>query len=191
MNISTILRGVLISGAAITFLLPLSTYAQEAEDDMMVCSTDVDECPDGSFVSRDPADNCNFEPCPSPPVTGTNKCQAGEGLWNLQLTTDNYGFETKWALYSAVDGDDNDIKVSGGPPTPYNYADNTNYIGNTCLPVGNYYMRWNDLFADGVCCDHGEGKWIVKVNGEVVLENDPTDDSFTQKDFPFMVVEES
>ena len=101
------------------------------------------------------------------PVTSgsTKKCQQGEGYWTLQLTTDDYGFETKWALYA----DDGDIKVSSGPPEPYNYADNTNYFGVKCLPVGEYYMRWFDLFADGVCCDHGEGKWIVKVNGEVVL----------------------
>lgn len=121
------------------------------------------------------------------PVTSgsTNKCQAGEGYWNLILTTDNAGFETKWGLYSAVDG-----LISGGPPAPYNYADNTNYFGIKCLPVGKYFMRWNDLFSDGVCCDYGEGKWIVKVNGEVVLESDPTDDSFKQKDFPFTVVAE-
>ena len=127
----------------------------------------------------------------SPVLSGeTGKCQAGEGLWNLQLTTDNYGFETKWGLYSAVGGNDNIIKVSGGPPTPYNYADNTNYFGIKCLPVGMYYIRWYDLYGDGLCCDHGEGKWAVKVNGEIVLESDPSDDSFTERDFPFMVVTE-
>ncbi len=29
-----------------------------------VCAQDVQECPDGSFVGRDPAKNCQFKPCP-------------------------------------------------------------------------------------------------------------------------------
>lgn len=29
-----------------------------------VCTTDVKACPDGSFVSRDPANSCNFRNCP-------------------------------------------------------------------------------------------------------------------------------
>ncbi len=29
----------------------------------VVCTQDVKECPDGSFVSRDPNNNCQFEPC--------------------------------------------------------------------------------------------------------------------------------
>ena len=29
-----------------------------------ICTTDVFECEDGSFVSRDPNNNCEFEPCP-------------------------------------------------------------------------------------------------------------------------------
>ena len=30
-----------------------------------VCTADVQQCPDGSYVSRDPANNCNFKPCPT------------------------------------------------------------------------------------------------------------------------------
>lgn len=28
------------------------------------CTQDVKECPDGSFVSRDAGNNCEFKPCP-------------------------------------------------------------------------------------------------------------------------------
>ncbi len=35
-----------------------------SEDDMVVCAMDVQECPDGSFVARNPGDNCNFYSCP-------------------------------------------------------------------------------------------------------------------------------
>ena len=30
-----------------------------------VCAQDVQQCPDGSYVARDPANNCNFKPCPT------------------------------------------------------------------------------------------------------------------------------
>lgn len=32
--------------------------------DDVVCPADVKECPDGSYVSRDPARRCAFNPCP-------------------------------------------------------------------------------------------------------------------------------
>lgn len=34
------------------------------EDNLVVCAMDVLECDDGSFVSRDSANNCAFSPCP-------------------------------------------------------------------------------------------------------------------------------
>lgn len=33
-------------------------------DDRIVCPADVKLCPDGSYVSRDPARGCAFNPCP-------------------------------------------------------------------------------------------------------------------------------
>lgn len=30
------------------------------------CTADVKECPDGSFVARDPERNCEFKECPGP-----------------------------------------------------------------------------------------------------------------------------
>ena len=37
----------------------------QEEDDMIVCSADAKECSDGSYVGRDPKNDCNFEPCKS------------------------------------------------------------------------------------------------------------------------------
>ena len=31
----------------------------------VMCTADVKECPDGSFVGRDHSNNCKFKPCPS------------------------------------------------------------------------------------------------------------------------------
>jgi len=37
--------------------------ADDSEKEQVFCSMDVKECPDGSFVARDPEQNCNFKPC--------------------------------------------------------------------------------------------------------------------------------
>ncbi len=34
-------------------------------DDRLVCPADVQACPDGSFVSRNPAKGCAFDACPA------------------------------------------------------------------------------------------------------------------------------
>lgn len=45
-------------------------HTQPDEDlqgsDQVVCATDVEECPDGSFVSRDANKGCEFKSCPEP-----------------------------------------------------------------------------------------------------------------------------
>ena len=115
--------------------------------------------------------------------SSSSSCPTGQGLWNLKLTTDWYGYETKWSLYS-----NNNERIAFGPPTGTNYEDTTTYQGILCLPIGQYYIRWYDISSDGICCTYGEGSWIVKVNGKVVLKNYPNDDSFKQRDFPFQVV---
>ena len=33
-------------------------------DDAIVCQADVKQCPDGSYVSRNPDNGCAFAPCP-------------------------------------------------------------------------------------------------------------------------------
>jgi hypothetical protein len=34
-------------------------------DEGIVCAADVKQCPDGSYVSRNPARGCAFAPCPA------------------------------------------------------------------------------------------------------------------------------
>lgn len=34
-------------------------------EDQLVCPADVQACPDGSFVGRNPAQGCAFNPCPA------------------------------------------------------------------------------------------------------------------------------
>lgn len=68
--IASVLVAVLLIASGV-FLLSApkdSTQLVEATPtptpEPVVCTADVSECPDGSFVSRDPAQNCKFAPCP-------------------------------------------------------------------------------------------------------------------------------
>ncbi|MBI3334843.1 hypothetical protein HYZ97_05125 [Candidatus Pacearchaeota archaeon] len=41
------------------------SYGNETSSgEQIYCTQEVQECPDGSFVGRDPARNCSFRPCP-------------------------------------------------------------------------------------------------------------------------------
>merc|ERR1711904_401699 len=39
--------------------------SKDSEDEDIMCAADVQECSDGSFVSRDPTNDCAFPACPS------------------------------------------------------------------------------------------------------------------------------
>ncbi len=67
------------------FLIASQIYANEntalentdAEnlENPLVCTMDVKECPDGSFVSRDPTNNCEFFPCEVLETSNNNSCK--------------------------------------------------------------------------------------------------------------------
>ena len=111
--------------------------------------------------------------------SSSNKCQQNEGLWNLILTTDDYPYETSWALH---DGSNNNI-LAFGPPQGRKYEKQTRYIGTLCIPHGKYYMRWYDLMGDGICCEFGNGDWTMKLDERVVFSG--SSNFGTQRDFPF------
>mmetsp|Transcript_935 Transcript_935/g.1266 ORF Transcript_935/g.1266 Transcript_935/m.1266 type:complete len:273 (-) Transcript_935:44-862(-) len=48
---------------------------EDCPSDPIACTQDVFQCPDGSFVSRDPNNNCQFFPCPT--VECREPCPAG------------------------------------------------------------------------------------------------------------------
>jgi len=65
----------------------------------LACLADVKECTDGSFVSRDENNDCEFEPCPeeeeeeeeevAPVSSGGRQCDGT--LLRIDIETDNYG----------------------------------------------------------------------------------------------------
>ena len=44
--------------------LPYAPPPPALPDEVGACAADVRQCPDGSFVSRNPATSCSFDPCP-------------------------------------------------------------------------------------------------------------------------------
>jgi hypothetical protein len=44
--------------------VPVAPPPPPMPDDAFVCAADVSQCSDGSFVSRNPANGCEFDPCP-------------------------------------------------------------------------------------------------------------------------------
>ena len=47
---------------ALTISCSQTEFTKE-ELEQIVCTADVYECPDGSFVGRDPMNNCEFKEC--------------------------------------------------------------------------------------------------------------------------------
>lgn len=86
-----------------------------------------------------------------------------EGLCYVQFDTDNYPWENEWTLKDAIGN-----VVMSGPPKGQNYDRLTKYVKSMCVATGSYTIALTDKYEDGVCCEYGKGRMVVKVNGEVV-----------------------
>ncbi|KAL7529567.1 hypothetical protein ACHAXR_006401, partial [Thalassiosira sp. AJA248-18] len=106
------------------------------------------------------------------------KCSGDQESLRIDMTTDNYGFETSWKL-EVLDGK-KWTQIESGPPDVSNYADNNRYIGVYCLSPGEYKFTILDLFEDGICCTFGEGQYAGFVGGNEKFSS-PTGDSKWRK----------
>lgn len=84
---------------------------------------------------------------PPPPPQG---CQSTEVT--LNLTTDNYGYETSWSLT-----DSNQTTVGSAS----NLSNTTSYQEVYCLADGDYTFVINDSYGDGICCSYGAGSYDI------------------------------
>ena len=86
---------------------------------------------------------------------------------NLILTLDNYGSDITWNL----DSETGTTLYTGGP-----YADFHNGTVDSvafCLTNGCYSFTINDAFGDGMCCDAGEGWYVIRdMDGTEYAVND-------------------
>ena len=66
-----------------TTVCPRDNPEPDVPEPDIACPVDVRSCNDGSFVSRDPANNCNFPPCPVIPILS---CTANGQIYNVGET---------------------------------------------------------------------------------------------------------
>ncbi|MCB0632378.1 MAG: zinc-dependent metalloprotease [Saprospiraceae bacterium] len=86
--------------------------------------------------------------------TGDARCAGNEVV--LTLTLDNFGPETSWEI---VDNRDQ-VLYSGGP---YAKKKAGTIVRDTfCLDDGCYNFTILDEDGDGICCDYGQGSFILK-----------------------------
>ena len=66
----------IIIGLIIVSMIFLAGCIQQPET--VFCTEEAKICPDGSGVGRNPAKNCEFDPCPLEFVTDAEQCEGGE-----------------------------------------------------------------------------------------------------------------
>ncbi len=119
-----------------------------------------DECPptcdDGIQNGDETGVDCggsSCDPCPVP-------CTENDII--VSITFDDYPEETSWAILDSTSA----TVASGG--TYAEQADGSTLDIEVCLPDGCYDFVINDTFGDGICCQYGNGSYIVTANGDTV-----------------------
>lgn len=85
------------------------------------------------------------------------------GTVQLQLTLDNWGSDITWQLATQLGA----VLYEGGP-----YADlqaGQTIIADFCLTNDCYIFTINDFFGDGICCDEGEGSYLIMAADSTIL----------------------
>lgn len=78
-----------------------------------------------------------------------------DNAMTLTITLDEYGSETTWGIYEG-----NNLLAYGGP-----YQDGANGFviqESLCLSDGCYDLVFFDAYSDGMCCEWGNGSYVLK-----------------------------
>ena len=85
-----------------------------------------------------------------------------ENVFQLDLKTDRYPWETRWQIASAVSGT---VLERGGPY----YRRSTRYSITESLPANDCFKFYiYDSWGDGICCSYGSGDATIKFDGTTV-----------------------
>jgi len=117
-------------------------------------------CLEGPPPSSSPTSTSH--PSSSPTISPTPvPCASDETTFELDLYTDDYGYETSWQLTNVLSGS----LMNYGPEAYSSYGSNVHYHIQECLPCGGYNFTIVDSYGDGF----GEGGgYTVTVDGEVL-----------------------
>lgn len=117
------------------------------------CETD-ENCDDGDTCTDD---TCEQGVCSN--VVNCAKCDSAPVV--LDLTTDDYPEETTWDVK-----DSSGSKVSEGSPSD----PNTLHTTEMCLASDEYTFVIRDAYSDGICCEYGNGGYVIKVENADDIE---------------------
>jgi hypothetical protein len=93
-------------------------------------------------------------------------CGKGMARFSMDLRTDYFGNETSWSL-QAIGANAPILGVSGGP-----YKPESRYLIADCISLNACWkLTVSDRNGDGLCCDYGQGSYILEYNGRVVMES--------------------
>ncbi len=85
----------------------------------------------------------------------------------IKVKTDYFPDETAWTLVSKCGAN---ITLRSPPYSSSNEIQST----TACLPTGKYKFAITDTGGDGLCCDYGQGRYEILVNGTRILNGAPT-----------------
>ena len=90
----------------------------------------------------------------------------------LGLIFDEYSDETGWMLvkdnYYPENPERNDIVWRSKYYNPVEYSGRADTF-RKCFPPGYYTFVFTDKEGDGICCNHGEGTYVLSSEGKVII----------------------
>jgi hypothetical protein len=95
-------------------------------------------------------------PGPTPSPTVFTSCTGMQV--EIKVKADHYPNEIAWTLVNKC----GTIFTVSSPP--YSLPDQMQST-TACLPSGKYKFTITDSFGDGICCQFGQGKYEILVNG--------------------------
>lgn len=135
-------------------------------------STQVSSAPSvapSSFPSPSPS----IDPSSSiSPTTIPGRCPSGQFAFDLELQTDNFGYETRWKIKS--EASDSTVAKSIGLLRSNNF-----YQHDYCFDDGCYDFTITDAWNDGICCTYGQGYYKGYLYGNTEGEPEFSGGEFT------------
>lgn len=129
-------------------------------------------------------------------TSGYAQCPSGEMEVTLEISTDNWGYETYWELVPTGNSCGNGTLYSGGNTTQVgcngggqqNASNGTGYGNNTTITEGPWCLSAGSYYDIHIIDDYGDGgpNFVLKVNGFEMMEFAA---SGSATSFTFQVVE--
>merc|ERR1712194_373045 len=90
------------------------------------------------------------------------------GLVTVNVTTDNYGIETRWELEQMCNEGGEGILLLQG----LYLGNNWHYTHTVCAPDVQLRFTIKDDYGDGICCYDGNGSYTIEKDGITGVEHD-------------------